>query len=862
MKLYPYQQEVKDTLIAGHSVVLQAPTGAGKTRAALAPFIETFFESSGVVFPRQAIYSIPMQVLASQFFVEYKNRAESYQRRLGGQLDVSIQTGEFPEDPKLEADLIFATLDQTLSSVLGVPYSLSRRSSNLNVGAVLGSYLVFDEFHLFPHQAATTTLQLLRSIRHVAPFVMMTATFTKTMLAEIEESLGAKLITLPEEEIAKIESGRGESLRKSRRYQTLPEVLAAKHVLKTHFRRSLALCNTVDRAVDLYKDLIDADCKPVPFDKWLTPDQYDRLRKAQNPNERFNILDQFVSHVKQHLVEDGVEQPWVMLLHSRFERPHRQVKERLIQSLWGKEAAGDPALPSLIVVSTQVVEVGLDISAEVLHTEIAPAANVFQRAGRCARFPGEQGAVYVYQVPENSKGLPNYAPYGFEEMGELKCRLAWQKFQEAHDSILHFAEEQEIIDFAHTAADRKMLDDMKQGESLIWKRIFDAVTLSDSSTRAELIRNNLESRTLLVLEPPPSHTLTEINPFHWDGFSLHRGTLHGKKETLKSLQEEMGLTWALRYPVAVKEEDEYRSATAFQWLDVDLDSRDSLSTSLIYAVHPRLVTYDAGQGFLLAQPGDGSYLSPGSILLGHERKNDGYRLESYQEHITRMIQVFEKRDGSRFQNRFAWLAQRLSTGEGNWFVPPGLPERALRLIFALHDLGKLNADWQKWAADYQRAIGENAPDFLIAHTHWEKDNPLHQKAQKQVKTKKPKTHAGESADAAAKILWNALQGSQNKGLYRAAFTAISRHHSPALDGQSVSAYRLHPQAADTLSHTLTAVGQPGWADWAQWLRDCPQGPPNVKDRLLSSEDSIVDWWLYFILVRYLRLCDGMSQEEV
>ena len=61
----------------------------------------------------------------------------------------SVQTGDRPEDPRLEADIVFTTIDQALSSFLLAPYGLSYRSANLNAGAVASSYLVFDEFHLF-----------------------------------------------------------------------------------------------------------------------------------------------------------------------------------------------------------------------------------------------------------------------------------------------------------------------------------------------------------------------------------------------------------------------------------------------------------------------------------------------------------------------------------------------------------------------------------------------------------------------------------------------------------------------------------------------------------------------------------------
>jgi CRISPR-associated endonuclease/helicase Cas3 len=70
MTLYPYQQRVKSLLLAGESVILQAPTGTGKTRAALAPYIEAYFEHTPEAFPRKCIYSVPMRVLANQFHNE------------------------------------------------------------------------------------------------------------------------------------------------------------------------------------------------------------------------------------------------------------------------------------------------------------------------------------------------------------------------------------------------------------------------------------------------------------------------------------------------------------------------------------------------------------------------------------------------------------------------------------------------------------------------------------------------------------------------------------------------------------------------------------------------------------------------
>ncbi|MBO9320018.1 MAG: DEAD/DEAH box helicase, partial [Chloroflexus sp.] len=153
MQLYPYQQRVKDLILNGTSVVLQAPTGSGKTRAALAPFIEGFFDRPATA-PRKCVYVTPMRVLANQFYAEYHQLAASYYRRHGKPLDVRIQTGEQPDDRRFEGNLIFCTVDQFLSSYLMMPYSLPYRLANVNAGAFTGAYLVFDEFHLFDPEAA------------------------------------------------------------------------------------------------------------------------------------------------------------------------------------------------------------------------------------------------------------------------------------------------------------------------------------------------------------------------------------------------------------------------------------------------------------------------------------------------------------------------------------------------------------------------------------------------------------------------------------------------------------------------------------------------------------------------------------
>lgn len=158
-QLRPFQEKVFECLMNGHSVILQAPTGSGKTKAALMPFLQNLAQG-GNTLPHTCRYAVPLKVLANQFYREFNSIAsridlqghthlvETYQSLNSNA--ISIQTGEQPDDPQMESALTFCTIDQLLASFLAVPYGVGSNRANLNVGGVIGSFLILDEFHLYP----------------------------------------------------------------------------------------------------------------------------------------------------------------------------------------------------------------------------------------------------------------------------------------------------------------------------------------------------------------------------------------------------------------------------------------------------------------------------------------------------------------------------------------------------------------------------------------------------------------------------------------------------------------------------------------------------------------------------------------
>lgn len=798
MKLFDFQKAVARHLRAGRNVILQAPTGSGKTIAALWPFLEAW-DRKGAEFPRQCIYSVPMRVLANQFTFKTRQLV-SQEMRLMRNPQVEIQTGENPDDPKVHGDLVFTTIDQTLSNILCVPYAVGGGSANINAGAVISSYLVFDEFHLFPPEGALkTTLEILALLNRVTPFLLMTATFSSVMLKRLAEKLDAEVVMVSHDELAKIPSQRN----KVRCFHVREKTLEADDVWTQHQigRRSIAICNTVERSQNLFEALED---------------------KVRGTNTE------------------------VLLLHARFLPKHRKSKEDFIRDEFGDQKE-KWTKGSLILVATQVIEVGLDITCDNLHTEIAPASSVLQRAGRCARFENEQGDVFLYDVPLNKKGERNFAPYHEKDEKPL-CEKAWTAFLARSGQALDFFGEQKVIDEVHTEADEKMLNELEANKGRTWDTIRRAMTQCDPSTRPELIRDSSDSCTLLVHDDPYFFE----NPYRYRGFSMYRGSLLGKWKELQEWARAKDLKWIVAIPQEKKKSEQAEDAKhriQFNWFEIP-PHLDQLPYSPLYVVNPALVEYDERVGFRFSANGG---VNPDDLLelaKGHKRDFDSnYQLEDYPTHIKNMMKLYRERYAERLRFAASRLENKLGLGSGSI-------DRAARLAIAFHDVGKMQAKWQTWARNYQEKIGEpvNEASMMIAHTHSETEE--HREKEKKVKPSRPH-HAGEGA-AAVMDLIKKFSG-DDEAFHKAVITAIARHHSPHTD--KFDDYRMERASVAAVVRALMEAGEHVEPEIVERALCLEQPEIDLDTELLGSDNQAEDWLMYLLVVRALRLTDGESQEE-
>ena len=128
------------------------------------------------------------------------------------------------------------------------------------------------------------------------------------------------------------------------------------------------------------------------------------------------------TRVSKVLGADENRAPRIALVHSRF-RPADRKREM------GK-IVGPGAEPDIIVIATQAVEAGVDISAAVMFTELAPWASMVQRFGRANRRAKLADGADVFwidilgSVEANDKqAITLSRPYEVEELLEARDNL-------------------------------------------------------------------------------------------------------------------------------------------------------------------------------------------------------------------------------------------------------------------------------------------------------------------------------------------------------------------------------------------------------------------------------------------------------
>jgi CRISPR-associated endonuclease/helicase Cas3 len=395
---YGYQEE-----LAGSGCVsrlISVPTGLGKTAAVVMAWLWNRVHLKSEKWPRRLVYCLPMRTLVEQTRDAAKGWIDELAKAglLSGKPPkvVVLMGGEALEGEEKDWDLypeddtiLIGTQDMLLSRALNRGYGMSRYRWPMHFGLLNNDCLwVLDETQLMG--VGVETSAQLDGFRHFQQWVRETPCPTWWMSATLEDARLATVDHPPPE-------GGWPRLLLGDEDRALPQVQARLHAVKRLHKAEVVLSKQI-RAEQYARDLAALIMqKHVPGQ--LTLAVINRVQRAQ---EIFQAL-------KKAGRTEGVA-----LVHSRFREPERRDQQQILT-----HGQGDR-----IVIATQAVEAGVDVSARVLFTELAPWASLVQRFGRCNR-GGEFNAegADVFWIDVNFDDNKETAPYLPVELADARAEL-------------------------------------------------------------------------------------------------------------------------------------------------------------------------------------------------------------------------------------------------------------------------------------------------------------------------------------------------------------------------------------------------------------------------------------------------------
>ncbi|MCA0270325.1 MAG: CRISPR-associated helicase Cas3' [Bacteroidetes bacterium] len=494
-KKRPVQQALLDALHAdplAPTTVLRAPTGSGKTDAALL-WAQQHIEAG---LADRVVVAMPTRFTSNALAVtlEKGNLATGLYHSSAWYVRSSPvperEHARVREEQRLAQRLAMpatvCTVDHLLLSLIG-----AKEDHYATFFFLAHSAVVFDEVDFYDPFVQANLMVLLRVLRTLGvPVLLMSATVP-------ESARDLYNITRPTVEATQEEGG-------PRTVHLLPEVA---DIAKHHGSVPQSVVPVLERMVHEGCGIIYANtvARAAAYYTWF------KNQKA-----------------------------CVCLYHSQFTEPDKKAREDQILRMLGRDAWRG-GLAGGIVVFTQIGEMSINVSAPLMLSELCPWDRLAQRLGRLNRF-GEVPAGDAWVVVPFQDGKLYPAPYGAYlkktndteggwEAGEAFVQTQAQlerdfaerspvTAQDLSSQVDALYPEPPVFD-ATTAQNTANLEDMLERNWLIAQAQQD----DDEGTAGDFRTRNIEPHTVLVtchpwsLESAESCTPDDDRPFHFDTYS-------------------------------------------------------------------------------------------------------------------------------------------------------------------------------------------------------------------------------------------------------------------------------------------------------------------------------------------------------
>lgn len=380
---YPYQLRIGTS---PWPEIVDVPTGLGKTAAVVCAWLWKWLNRDGET-GRRLVYCLPMRVLVEQtadaarswcersagLFTDDSVRVPSVHVLMGGEVDGSWDVA--PEAPAI----LVGTQDMLLSRALNRGYGMNRYRWPIHYALLNNDCVwVFDETQIMG-VAVETSAQLAafrNSFGGSGPCksVWMSATLGREQLRTVDHP------EPPQGWIAH-----------SLDTTDLAHAAVAKKTTAQKAVQQAPMGLTPDSQTGYAAALADWVAERHRSRRGLTLVVVNRVKRAQ---EIYAALR----------ARDDLSIDSIALIHSRFRPADRERAQELLH-----------ADRDRIVVATQALEAGVDVSARTLITELAPWPSLVQRFGRCNRY-GEQDDAEIWWADILADDVDLALPYSSEDL--------------------------------------------------------------------------------------------------------------------------------------------------------------------------------------------------------------------------------------------------------------------------------------------------------------------------------------------------------------------------------------------------------------------------------------------------------------
>lgn len=403
-------------------IILSAPTGYGKSSSTMA--IADFIVRSESSFAERLIHVLPLRAIVSDLYSKAQLRLKNRELSIGAQAMHLLETNK---TPFFMPHLVYTTFDSFIHNLFRAPVAEPKTwKSHFDIPrySIYTSLIVFDEAHLFSSEAPrekpgeghlkmftafSSAIKALSS--SLIPMIIMTATMPFKLIESIVNNLSNPYYA-SKKRIYLIEYA--PELEKGERKESVQRIsnfyVSRIGIGDRKFFRAALKINP-----ELYEDIIKLD------------DIYIKGLEEYQKGGAVLIVRNTVRAAIQIYRKLKKEHSRVYLIHGRLSLGDRRRVLKEVEEKLKNER-------SFILVSTQVIEAGVDFDFDVLITDAAPISSIIQRVGRISRFPETKRLVKpkIYLVEGNGSKVydeiltKNSVKTLEEYMKDKKLGIAWR----------------------------------------------------------------------------------------------------------------------------------------------------------------------------------------------------------------------------------------------------------------------------------------------------------------------------------------------------------------------------------------------------------------------------------------------------